>query len=110
MSRLLVPRALAAGSVVSAATAVRIGAGCLTLVARRTPPLVRLAVRGSAGRDAGEAQWAFRDELIALARDCAEVSWHHMRRAVDELDAITRPVDGAPPAAPEVYRPYRVKA
>ena len=46
-----------------------------------------------------------RDELVALARESAELSWRQMRRGVDELDAYTRPIDAprgvlAPPALP----------
>jgi hypothetical protein len=109
MNRLLVPRALAAGSVLSAATALRVAASCIELVARRTPPLVRLALQASAGRgDRGEAQWAFRDELVGLAHDSAEASWRELRRGVDDLDAFTRPDDRAAP--PGRYRPYRVKS
>jgi hypothetical protein len=50
---------------------------------------------------------AFRDELIVLVRESAEVSWREMRRGVDDLDAFTRPggLDGR--ALPS--RPYRAK-
>jgi hypothetical protein len=98
---------LATGSLVTSATAFRVGAGCLELFVERTPPLVRHAVRASVGgADTGKAQAAFRDDLIALARDWAEVSWREMRRGVDDLDAFTRP-DDEPPVRP--HRPYRVK-
>jgi hypothetical protein len=108
LDRLLVPRVLATGSFVSAATAFRVGTNCLGLIAQRLPPLVRLALRTSAGRgDAGVAQAAFRDELIALVRDSAEVSWREMRRGVDDLDAFTRP--GEPDGRALPNRPYRAK-
>jgi hypothetical protein len=98
---------LATGSLVTYATAVRVGVGCLELFVERTPPLATLAVRASLGRtEAGRAQAAFRDDLIALARDWAEVSWRELRRGVDDLDAFTRPGD-EPAAQPP--RPYRVK-
>jgi hypothetical protein len=84
-----------------------VGVTCLELLARRTPPLVTLAVRGSVGGPRTAAsQAAFRDEVIALARDSAERSWRELRRGVDDLDALTRPPaagDGGP------RRPYRVK-
>jgi hypothetical protein len=53
-----------------------------------------------------KAQAAFRDDLIALARDSAELSWRELRRGVDELDAFTRPHE-EPGGRPQ--RPYRVK-
>jgi hypothetical protein len=94
---------LAAGSLVGSATAVRVGSRCLVTVAARTPPLIPLAVRASGG--AGQAQAAFRDELIALARDTADVSWRELRRGLDDFDARTRP-DGR---HERPLRPYRVK-
>jgi hypothetical protein len=98
---------LTTGSLVSSATAFRVGVGCLQLAAQRTPPLVKLAVTASFGDgETRRAQAAFRDELIALARDSAELSWRELRRGVDELDAFTRP--GADPGA-RPHRPYRVK-
>jgi hypothetical protein len=103
-----VPRVLATGSFVSAATAFRVGTNCLGLIAQRLPPLVMLALRTSAGRgDTGVAQAAFRDELIALVRDSAEVSWREMRRGVDDLDAFTRAGDPDGRVLPN--RPYRAK-
>jgi hypothetical protein len=73
----------------------------------RTPRLVRRGVTASVGgADAGAAQAAFRDELIALARDSTEAMWRELRRGVDDLDAFTRP-DDQPGARPS--RPYRVK-
>jgi hypothetical protein len=98
---------LATGSLVSSATAFRVYASCLEKWVERTPPLARLAVRASVGgAEAGKAQAAFRDELIGLARDWAEVSWRELRRGVDDLDAFTR-YDEEPGARP--HRPYRAK-
>jgi hypothetical protein len=99
---------LTAGSVVSSATAFRVGVSCLELVVKRTPPLARLAVSASlGGGDMRKAQGAFRDDLLALARDSAEVSWRELRRGVDELDAFTRSDEAAHGERP--HRPYRVK-
>ena len=68
------------------------------------PGSCRLGVQGTAGGNAPTAQAAFRDELIALARESAELSWREMRRGVDALDGYTRPEH-----APSNGRPYRVK-
>jgi hypothetical protein len=98
---------LAAGSLVTSAAAFRVGAGCLELWLQRTPPLVKHAVRASfGGAGASRAQAEFRDELLGLAREWAEVSWREVRRGVDDLDAFTRPGEG-PGERP--HRPYRVK-
>jgi hypothetical protein len=99
---------LATGSLVSSATALRLGAGCLELLVERTPALVRLAVRASVGGARMDvAAAAFRDDLIALARDSAEVSWRELRRGLDDLDALTRPADaaGARPRRPQRVKP-----
>ena len=107
LSRLLVPRMLATGSLVTSATAFRVGVSCLDLWLDRAPALMRLAVRASVGgAGAGTAQAAFRDDLIALAREGAEVTWRELRRAVDELDEVTRPQEGT---GVRPHRPYRVK-
>ena len=97
----------ATGSFVTWATAFRVGASWLDLWLQRTPPLTRRAVRASVGCvETGKAQAEFRDDLIALAREWAEVSWREMRRGIDDLDAFTRP-DDEPAARPR--RPNRVK-
>jgi hypothetical protein len=99
---------LATGSLVSSATAFRVGVGCLDLLAKRSPPLARLALTASlGGRDARNAQVAFRDDVIALARESAEISWREMRRGVDDLDAFTRPDEevGVRPQRPYRYKP-----
>jgi hypothetical protein len=98
---------LATGSLVSSATAFRVGAGCLELWLERAPDLLKLAAQASVGgARTGTAQAAFRDDFIALARDSAEVSWRELRRGVDQLDTLTRPKD-EPGEGP--HRPYRVK-
>jgi hypothetical protein len=96
--------------VVGATTALRVGTGCALLVRRRSGPLVSLAVRASFGRAGPETQAAeatLRDELVALARESAELSWRELRRGVDALDSSTRPIDQPRSATPR--RPYRVK-
>jgi hypothetical protein len=99
---------LATGSLVSAASTFRVCTSCLELLVERAPPLVRLAVKASAGfADTGKAQATFRDELVALVRDSAEISWRELRRGVDDFDAFTRPDDEHRERPPR--RPYRVK-
>jgi hypothetical protein len=119
MSRLVIARLLTTGSVVGATTTFRVAAGCLELLAQRTPPLVTLAMRASlGGPDTARAQATFRDEFVGLARDSAAVSWRELRRGVDQLDSWTRPPEPPEPPAPgpgpprrtgPPRRPYRVK-
>jgi hypothetical protein len=87
-----------------------VGAGCALLVQRRSGPIVGLAVRASLGRAGPETEAAeatLRDELVALARESAELSWRELRRGVDALDGYTRPIDY--PRGGRPRRPYRVK-
>lgn len=108
MSRLVVPRTLAAGSLVTTTTVVRAALSCAELWAERTPPLVGLAVNASIrGDDMPKAQARFRDDLLSLARESAERSWRELRRGVDDLDALTRPGNST---ADRPRRPHRVKA
>jgi hypothetical protein len=99
---------LATGSLVASATAVRVALGSAELVVQRTPPLLSRAVSASfGGSQSATAEAVFRDNLLALARDSADLGYREMRRAVDQLDALTRPrqATGARP-----HRPYRVKS
>jgi hypothetical protein len=69
---------------------------------------VRLAIESSTcAGGTGEAQAAFRDELVALMRESAEASWREMRRGVEDFDAFTRPDKDGAERAPA--RRYRVK-
>ena len=107
MSRLVVPRTLAAGSLVTTTTVLRTAVSCAELWAERTPPLVGLAVNASIrGSDMPGAQARFRDDLLSLARESAERSWRELRRGVDDFDALTRPGDAI---ADQPQRPHRVK-
>jgi hypothetical protein len=85
-----------------------VGAGCAQLLRRRSGPIVSLAVQASFGSDTQAAEATLRDEVVALARESAELSWRELRRGVDALDSYTRPID--PPRSDEARRPYRVKA
>jgi hypothetical protein len=107
LSRLLVPRMLTAGSLVSSATAVRVALGCCELWAKRTPPLVNRALNASlGGPGTAKAQAEFRDDLVGLARDATELSSRELRRGLAEFDACTRPRQ-RPGGKP--HRPYRQK-
>lgn len=108
VSRLAVPRMLVLGSVVTSATAVRIGTSFVELMFDRTPPLTRLALLATLGGTEGAtAEATFRDDLLALARESAEASWREVRRGVADLDRLTRSDEAQPGARP--HRPYRVK-
>lgn len=104
----MVPRMLVTGSWVAVSSAIRTGASCLGLLVERAPSLAKLAIQASAGTpEEGESQAAFRDELVALVRESAQVSWREQRRGADDFDARTR-FDNA--AEKVGRRPYRVKA
>jgi hypothetical protein len=95
---------LATGSLVGALTALRMGAGELELLATRAPRLVRLGLTASASApDAARAEATFRDELLELARESAELVWRELRRGVDDLDAFTRTDRPQPQAPPRRY-------
>jgi hypothetical protein len=98
---------LATGSLVYSATAVRVALSSAELLVQRTPPLVTRAINASFGsRQTRASEAAFRDGMLGLARDSAELSYREMRRAVDQLDALTRPRKAT---AARPHRPYRVK-
>jgi hypothetical protein len=98
---------LTTGTLVSSATALRMTRAWVELWADRTPPLARHAVNATVrGDDMPTAQATFRDEMIALARASAEVSWRELRRGVDQYDALTR---GDEPSDAQPHRPHRVK-
>ena len=91
---------------VGALTALRVGAGCTRLLAQRSVPLAGLAVRASLG-GGPTVEATLREDLVALARESAELSWRELRRGIDAFDAIMRPID--PPRGDTPVRPYRVK-
>ncbi len=102
---------LATGALMSAASAVRAGSGCLELWSQRVPPLVRLAAEldeqpeGSPEqRDAMEGR--VREELMAVARESAEIVMREIRRGLEDLDTFTRSEQEGPGGA---ARPYRAK-
>jgi hypothetical protein len=75
------------------------------LTLSRTPSLLALGARALApGSAGGRADAEFRDELLTLLDDVAEVASRQARRARLELGDRTSPNDGAP------RRRHRVKA
>lgn len=96
---------LTTGSLVSSATAIRMVAGHLELLMERTPELAQLALAAAVGGNA-RAQSAFRDEMMALARESTDLSSRELRRGLDDFDEATRP--GPTPGA-RPHRPHRVK-
>jgi hypothetical protein len=96
---------LTTGSLVSSATAIRVVAGQLELLMERTPQLAQLALLAAVGGNA-RAQSAFRDDLLALARESTDLSSRELRRGLDDLDTATRP---EPMAGARSRRAYRVK-
>src|SRR5947209_16349173 len=95
----------------SAASAVRAGSGCLELWSQRVPPLVRLAAEldesaegSTEERDAMEGR--VREELMALARESAEIVMREIRRGLEDLETFTRSEEEGPGGA---ARPYRAK-
>ncbi|MEA2216411.1 MAG: hypothetical protein QOK19_1972 [Solirubrobacteraceae bacterium] len=81
----------------TAATAARVGLGCVELWSQRMPPLVKLASELGAKappEDAphpGPASGRLRDELLAVARESADVVLREVHRGVEDLDTFTRP-------------------
>ncbi len=114
---------LVTSGLVGAACSARAGLGVAELALRRAPSLVALGARATVatGTRAARAQVVFRDDLLTLFDDAAEIAWREARRARIELAERTtrpegaaagrargRPTPAAPNAAP--HRRHRVKA
>jgi hypothetical protein len=98
---------LTTGAAMSAATAVRTGAGCLELWSEQAPKLMRLGL--DSFRESPEArrpEGELRDELIATARRSTEIILHELQRGIDDLDTFTRPEEEP---AERSSRPYKAK-
>jgi hypothetical protein len=67
--------------------------GTTELVGRRGPALLTLGTRATIGigETASKAQSEFRDELLTLFDDAAEIGWRQARRAREELGVRTTP-------------------
>jgi hypothetical protein len=117
---------LVTSGLVGAAGSARAGVGVAELALRRAPSLVALGARATVATGAGasRAQAVFRDDLLTLFDDAAEIAWREARRARIELGERTSPPDVAAagwerePAAPAAaaaanaapHRRHRVKA
>jgi hypothetical protein len=110
MSRENTARTMMAGSTVGAQTALRMAAGWLALLADQGPSLIRTGLEASSDADADRAERAdmrFGEDVLAFARESAEVSWRELRRGLDALDgAIRAEPHGSASAA---VRRHRVK-
>ena len=88
-----VVRTLVTSVIVGAAGSARAGAGAAELTLRRAPSLLAVSTRAAlaSGTDAARAQAVFRDELLTLFDDVAELAWRQARRARLELGERTGP-------------------
>src|SRR5437764_12575691 len=77
-------RTLAVGSVMSAATAFRVGATSLTLWSEQAPKLMEHWLK--AEEDDDDAARKLRDELFAAARDGAKRVNDEVLRGIDDAD------------------------
>jgi hypothetical protein len=93
-----VVRTLFASALVGAAGSARAGVGVARLTLTRTPSLLTLSARAVApGSGGARADAEFRDELLTLLDDVAEVAWRQARRARLELGDRTSPSDRTGP-------------
>ena len=108
LPRVGVVRTLVTSAIVGAAGSARAGAGAAELAIRRAPSLIALGARASLrpGAGAARAEAVFRDELLLLLDDVAQLASRHARQARLQLSALTAP----PLAAPSPTRRARVKA
>ena len=98
-------RTLFNSALVGAGGSARAGVGVARLTLGRTPSLLALGARALAPGSAGaKADAEFRDELLTLLDDVAEVTSRQARRARLELGDRTSPNGGVP------RRRHRVKA
>ena len=104
LPRVGVARTLVTSTLVGAAGSARAGIGAAGLTVRRTPSLVALGARATLARGSqgARADAVFRDELLMLLDDVAELAWRQARRARLEIGERTSP-NGTP------QRRHRVK-
>jgi hypothetical protein len=105
-------------ALVGASGSARAGVGVTELAASRAPSLLVKGARAAIGRgtEGTRAQAAFRDEMLMLLDDAAEIAWRQARRARYELSARTAPretswpSEGTPTQEAAPPRRHRVKA
>ena len=90
-----VVQTLVISALVGAAGSARAGVGMTELALGRAPSLLALGARATVamGPGAARAHAAFRDELLTLFDDVAEVAWREARAARLELGARTIPAE-----------------
>jgi hypothetical protein len=109
LRRVGVVRTVVTSALVGVESSTRAGVGFAELTLRRAPSLIALGVRATVISSAGatRADAVFRDELLTLLDDVAELAWRHARRARLELGERTAAAaarNGVP------SRRHRVKA
>ena len=82
-------RMLAVGSVMSAATAFRVGATSLTLWSEQAPKLMQHWLKPE--EDKADAATELRKELFDAARDGAKRVNEEVVRGIDDADRFTKP-------------------
>jgi hypothetical protein len=107
---------LVTSAAVGATGSARAGAELTELTLRRTPSLLIVGARATLGTGprAAQAQAVFRDELLGVLDEAAEIAWRQARRARDQLGLRTAPRDEVLPDAARANgtapRRHRVKA
>jgi polyhydroxyalkanoate synthesis regulator phasin len=89
---------LAVGSLMSAATAFRVGVGYVILWSAEAPRLLDLWLKaGEATAEADEAGRTLRDELLRAARYATNSVNNELLRGIDDVDRFTerRPTTGS---------------
>ncbi len=77
---------LLAAPLLGATTAFRAGAGYLGVWSSRAPQLMRLSL-DACMRSPGREDGCLREELVAFARESADVVVDEVRRGIDDLEA-----------------------
>jgi hypothetical protein len=96
---------LATSITLGVASVARTSLGCLELCTERLPRLLALAQTATRQETASaRATGELRDELIALARSCSEVTLRELTRGVEDMDEFTRPSDEAPASSRRRYK------
>jgi len=84
-------RLLAVGSVMSAATAVRMGRGYVKVWSKETPKLLDLWLEALDPESESKAPGKFRDELIKATRKSKDVVCAEVERGISDVEKFTAP-------------------